>query len=111
MLPNSHNVYLHDTPRKSLFRRSKRDFSHGCIRVENPIGLAEYLLSAERGWTMEKIESEIRKGRSQSIVLPEPVPVYLVYFTSWVDDEGNIQFRDDVYGKDEELIRALLKTS
>lgn len=111
MLPNSHDVYLHDTPRKSLFRRSKRDFSHGCIRVENPIGLAEYVLSADPGWTREKIESEIRKGRSQSIVLQEPVPVYLVYFTSWVDDEGNIQFRDDVYGKDEELFRALLKTS
>jgi len=111
MLPNSYNVYLHDTPKKSLFRKSKRDFSHGCIRVENPIGLAEYVLSADQGWTREKVESEIRKGRSQSILLPEPMPVYLVYFTSWVDDEGNIQFRDDIYGKDEALYRALLKTS
>ncbi|MBI4228273.1 MAG: L,D-transpeptidase family protein, partial [Deltaproteobacteria bacterium] len=111
MLPNSYNVYLHDTPKKSLFRKSKRDFSHGCIRVENPIGLAEYVLSADPGWAREKIESEIRKGRPQSILLPEPMPVYLVYFTSWVDDEGNIQFRDDIYGKDEALYRALLKTS
>lgn len=111
MLPNDYNVYLHDTSQKNLFKKQRRDFSHGCIRVENPLGLAEYVLSTEPGWTMEKIESEIRKGKSQSIILPEPVPVYLVYFTAWVDDHGDIQFRDDVYGRDEALYQSLRRTS
>jgi murein L,D-transpeptidase YcbB/YkuD len=111
MLPNNYNVYLHDTSKKSLFKKQRRDFSHGCIRVENPIGLAQYVLSTEPGWTREKIESQIRKGKSQSIVLPEPIPVYLVYFTAWVDDHGNTQFRHDVYGRDLALDQALRKTS
>jgi L,D-transpeptidase YcbB len=111
MLPNEYNVYLHDTSQKNLFKKQRRDFSHGCIRVENPIGLAEYVLSAEPGWTKERIESEIRKGKSQSIILPEPVPVYLVYFTAWVDDQGDIQFRHDVYGRDEALYQSLRRTS
>jgi murein L,D-transpeptidase YcbB/YkuD len=111
MLPNNYNVYLHDTSKKSLFKKQRRDFSHGCIRVQNPIGLAEYVLSTEPGWTREKIESEIRTGKSQSIVLPRPIPVYLVYFTAWVDDQGDTQFRQDVYGRDEALEQALRKTS
>jgi murein L,D-transpeptidase YcbB/YkuD len=111
MLPNEYNVYLHDTSQKNLFKKQRRDFSHGCIRVENPIGLAEYVLSAEPGWTKERIESEIRKGKSQSIILPDPVPVYLVYFTAWVDDQGDIQFRHDVYGRDEALYQSLRRTS
>ena len=111
MLPNEYNVYLHDTSQKNLFKKQRRDFSHGCIRVENPIGLAEYVLSVEPGWTKERIESEIRKGKSQSIILPEPVPVYLVYFTAWVDDNGDIQFRRDVYGRDEALYESLRRTS
>jgi L,D-transpeptidase YcbB len=111
MLPNDYNVYLHDTSKKSLFKKQRRDFSHGCIRVENPIGLAEYVLSTEPGWTKERIESKIRKGKSQSIILPAPLPVYLVYFTAWVDDQGDIQFRHDVYGRDEALYQSLRKTS
>ncbi len=111
MLPNEYNVYLHDTSQKNLFKKQRRDFSHGCIRVENPIGLAEYVLSAEAGWTKERIESQIRKGKSQSIILPDPVPVYLVYFTAWVDDQGDIQFRHDVYGRDEALYQSLRRTS
>ena len=111
MLPNGYNVYLHDTSKKSLFKKQRRDFSHGCIRVENPIGLAQYVLSTEPGWTKEKIESEIRNGKSQSIILPQPIPVYLVYFTAWVDDQGDVQFRDDVYGRDGALYQALRETS
>lgn len=111
MLPNSYNVYLHDTSKKSLFKKQRRDFSHGCIRVENPLGLAEYVLSTEPGWTREKIESEIRKGKSQSIILPDAIPVYLVYFTAWVDDQGDVHFRHDVYGRDEALYQALRGTS
>lgn len=111
MLPNEYNVYLHDTSQKNLFKKQRRDFSHGCIRVENPLGLAEYVLSTEPGWTREKIEAEIRKGKSQSIILPEPIPVYLVYFTAWVDDQGDIQFRHDLYGRDKDLYNALRTAS
>ncbi|MGB7292696.1 MAG: L,D-transpeptidase family protein [Thermodesulfobacteriota bacterium] len=111
MLPNNYNVYLHDTSQKNLFKKQRRDLSHGCIRVENPLGLAEYVLSTEPGWTKERIESEIRKGKSQSIILPDPIPVYLVYFTAWVDDHGDVHFRHDVYGRDEALYQALRKTS
>jgi murein L,D-transpeptidase YcbB/YkuD len=111
MLPNHYNVYLHDTSQKNLFRKQRRDFSHGCIRIENPLGLAEYVLSGEPGWTKERIESEIRKGKSQSIVLPDPTPVFLVYFTAWVDDQEEIQFRHDVYGRDEALYQSLRRTS
>ena len=111
MLPNSYNVYLHDTSQKELFKKQRRDFSHGCIRVENPLGLAEYVLSTEPGWTKEKIESKIRTGKSQSIILPDPIPVYLVYFTAWVDDQGDVHFRQDVYGRDEALYQALRRTS
>lgn len=111
MLPNEHDVYLHDTSQKNLFKKHRRDLSHGCIRVENPLGLAEYVLSTEPGWTREKIESEIRKGKSQSIILPDPIPVYLVYFTAWVDDRGDVHFRHDVYGRDDALYQALRRTS
>lgn len=103
LFPNPYNVYLHDTPLKHLFKKAQRNFSHGCIRVEDPLSLAEFLLSSEPGWTKEKIQSGIKTGRSQSIQLSKPIPVYLFYFTSWVEDDGTIQFRKDIYGRDEEL--------
>ncbi|MGH7901766.1 MAG: L,D-transpeptidase family protein [Thermodesulfobacteriota bacterium] len=106
LFPNPYNVYLHDTPLKHLFKKAQRNFSHGCIRVEDPLGLANFLLSQETGWTKEEIQSQIKRGITQSIRLPEPIPVYLFYFTSWVEDDGTIQFRKDIYGRDKELERV-----
>ena len=108
MFPNAFNVYLHDTPSRSSFGRASRAFSHGCIRLEQPIELAEHLLSREDPtWTREKIEAAIAKGEEKGIVFKEPWPVHLVYWTVWVDDAGVVQFREDLYGRDAELAKAL----
>ncbi|HSE84021.1 MAG TPA: L,D-transpeptidase family protein [Thermodesulfobacteriota bacterium] len=107
MFPNQFSVYLHDTPFQYHFRRTKRIFSHGCIRVEKPLELAEYVLRQDPQWTREKIRAAIKKGVTQNVNLPEPIPVYLLYFTAWVDADGTVQFRDDIYERDKELDKAL----
>ncbi len=107
LFPNRFNVYLHDTPSRSLFSRSVRTFSHGCIRVEKPVDLAEYLLRDDPAWTREKIESVLGDGRERWIVVPRPLPVHLVYWTAWVDEAGVLQFRKDVYGRDRPLLEVL----
>jgi murein L,D-transpeptidase YcbB/YkuD len=100
MFPNDHGVYLHDTPSKELFNRSIRTYSHGCIRVEKPIDLAEYLLRGTEKWTRSAILDTIERKKEKSISLPEEIPVYIQYWTAWVDDEGTVQFRNDIYGYD-----------
>jgi murein L,D-transpeptidase YcbB/YkuD len=103
IFPNNFSVYIHDTPAKELFRKAKRNFSSGCIRIEHPVDLAEYLLrsdSNERKLTQEKIQATLDRGARQLIRLPKPIPVHIVYYTAWVDENGNIQFRDDIYGRD-----------
>lgn len=108
LLPNRFDVYLHDTPSRSLFSKTVRDFSSGCIRVEKPIELATYLLSrGNSNWTREKIEAAIDKKNEQAIPLAAPVPVHLMYWTMWVDEQDNVQFRDDLYGRDASLTQAL----
>jgi murein L,D-transpeptidase YcbB/YkuD len=107
MLPNAYSVYLHDTPERWLFQRAERILSSGCIRLANPVGLAEYLLSGETGWDREKILGEIEKGETRIVRLSRPVPVFMVYLTAWVDDRGIINYQRDVYGRDPPLIRAL----
>ncbi len=112
MFPNRFDVYLHDTPQRSLFKRTVRDFSHGCMRVEKPIDLAVYLLQDEANWSREKILAAIRKGRNQAVNLPAPVTVHIAYWTAWVDPDGTVQFRDDIYRYDSVLEAALgTKTS
>ncbi|MBM3239944.1 hypothetical protein FJZ31_26970 [Candidatus Poribacteria bacterium] len=109
LFPNQFNVYLHDTPSKSLFSRAVRAFSHGCIRIEKPIELAEYVLRGDEKWNREKILATIKKGRERTVQLPEPIPVYLLYCTVLVNEDGSIQFRDDLYGRDKELDKAFRK--
>jgi murein L,D-transpeptidase YcbB/YkuD len=107
MLPNSYAVYLHDTPERWLFDRAERILSSGCIRLANPIALAEYLLAGEAGWDRQRIMDAIEKGATRNVRLSRPIPVFLVYLTAWVDDRGVAHFQRDVYGRDSRLIRAL----
>jgi murein L,D-transpeptidase YcbB/YkuD len=99
VLPNSEDIYLHDTPTKRLFDLPVRIFSAGCVRVEDPLALAEWLL-ADAHWSVARLETEIASDRTRSIQIAEPVPVYLVYWTSWVTPDGAVQFRNDVYDRD-----------
>jgi murein L,D-transpeptidase YcbB/YkuD len=101
MLPNAHGVYLHDTPAKELFNKTVRTFSHGCIRIEKPVDLAEYVLRGSSEWTRDAILLAIERQKQQTIWLPEPLPVYIQYWTAWVDQEGTVQFRNDIYGYDQ----------
>lgn len=109
MFPNRFNIYLHDTPSKSLFSRSSRAFSHGCVRLQDPQRLAEILLGWDKGWTAHKISKMVNSGRNQAIFLDKKIPIYLTYFTAWVDDDGEVAFLDDVYGRDPALMRAFVE--
>jgi murein L,D-transpeptidase YcbB/YkuD len=107
LFPNRFDVYLHDTPSRSLFSRTVRSFSHGCIRVEKPIELAEYLLKDDPAWTPKRIAAVIARGKEAWVNIPHPLPVHLVYWTAWVDDAGTLQLRDDIYGRDKPLMGVL----
>ncbi|MEW6109053.1 MAG: L,D-transpeptidase family protein [Nitrospirota bacterium] len=109
MFPNRFNVYLHDTPYKALYEKKVRTFSHGCIRIEKPIELAEYLLKGDPNWSREKILAAIDEKTTRNIPIPEPIKVYILYLTAWVDEYGVLQFRDDIYGRDRVLYKALRK--
>lgn len=103
MFPNKFNVYLHDTPDRELFDHNVRTFSSGCVRVEKPLDLAQRIL-AEDGMPPAEVASRFNGAPDQTIALDNPVPVYLGYWTAWVDDAGRLVFADDVYGRDEELL-------
>lgn len=107
MFPNRFAVYLHDTPSRYMFQKNQRDFSSGCIRIEKPIDLAAYVLAGDPKWTREKVLSAIESGESRIVWLPEPIPVHVLYWTAWVDGEGAVQFRRDIYGRDGPLDQAL----
>lgn len=107
LFPNEHNIYLHDTPSKSLFAESKRAFSHGCIRIQEPVRLAKYLLKDDPEWTDEKIEAAMNQDKEQQVSLKERIPVFIAYFTSWVDASGKLHFREDIYKHDEKLAAIL----
>jgi murein L,D-transpeptidase YcbB/YkuD len=100
MFPNEYNVYLHDTPADSLFARATRSFSHGCVRVEDPVRLAEYLLRGQHDWPKEKIAEAMEAGEERTVKLADPLPVYLGYWTAWITADG-VRFTDDVYGIDD----------
>jgi murein L,D-transpeptidase YcbB/YkuD len=100
VFPNAFGVYLHDTPAEGLFARPRRAFSHGCIRVEQPVALARWVLSGLPRWTPAAIQTAMRSGRERSLALPEPIPVYVTYQTVGLDEDGAVMFWPDVYGHD-----------
>jgi murein L,D-transpeptidase YcbB/YkuD len=100
-MPNRFDVYLHDTPARSLFRRPVRTSSHGCIRVERALDLAAYVLGrGPEPWSRSMLEGAIASGRGQRIGLLRPLPVYILYWTALAGEDGALQFRQDVYGRD-----------
>jgi len=107
VMPNDFQVYLHDTPTKDLFDRSRRDASHGCIRVSDPVALARFLLRDQPGWTEEKIREAMNAGEPVRVNLRTPVPVFIVYATAIARENGDVYFYPDVYGHDAALTRAL----
>jgi len=107
IFPNRFAVYLHDTPTRHLFQREVRSFSSGCVRLEKPLELARYLLQDDPDWSREDLEDAIRSGKRRVVPLSTPVPVHLLYWTVWAGAGEAVEFRPDVYGRDELLDRAL----
>ncbi len=107
IFPNPYNIYFHDTPAKALFSRQQRAFSHGCMRLQKPVDLAVYLLRNDTSWTKTKILDAMNLGTEKWVTLKNPLSVYIVYFTSWVDADGLLHFRNDVYGHDTRMAEHL----
>ena len=111
MFPNEHAVYLHDTPGRALFASARRDFSHGCVRVEQPMRLAELVMGgAASGWSLGRLEGMLGKAE-RTVPLPHTIPIHLEYFTEFVDDSGALQDREDVYGIARRVAGAMTRTS
>lgn len=109
LFPNNYNIYLHDTPAKSLFSQNQRAFSHGCIRLAEPRRLATYLLRNDERWTPEKMDKAMKAGKETWVTLEKTIPVFIGYFTAWESSEGLLHFRDDVYGHDGKLASRLFR--
>jgi len=107
IFPNPYFVYFHDTPSKSLFDRSDRAFSHGCIRTENPLDLAELLLADKEGWDRARIDKVIKSEKMTTVTLAEPMTVFLLYWTADPQPDGAVHFRNDVYSRDARIIEGL----
>ncbi|MBM20864.1 MAG: peptidoglycan-binding protein [Stappia sp.] len=106
MFPNKFNIYIHDTPAKALFSRAQRSFSHGCIRAEDPFALGGVLLSRD-GWDKQKLMSVRDTDKRRVIKLKDPIPVHLTYLTAWVNKDGSVHFRRDIYDRDTVLAKAI----
>ena len=107
MFPNKFDVYLHDTPGRWLFNETKRSFSSGCIRIEKPIELAAYLLGGDVEWNRDKILAAINSSKTQIVWIPKPIAIHILYWTAWVDGDGTVHFRDDIYERDSPVDEAL----
>jgi murein L,D-transpeptidase YcbB/YkuD len=107
IFPNEFSIYLHDTPTRELFNMTKRTFSSGCIRIEEPIELAAYLLQENTTWDLEKLITAVNSRKTEIIILPDPINIHILYWTAWVDQDGTINFRDDIYKRDSQLNIAL----
>jgi len=106
MFPNQHAVYLHDTPLRSLFNRDVRAFSHGCVRVDDPMAFADAVLQGDPEWTVPKLQAMFG-GDEKRVDIATHLKVHLAYFTAFVDDGGKLQIRDDIYGHIQAIKKAL----
>jgi L,D-transpeptidase YcbB len=114
VMPNTMNIYLHDTPDHSLFSKSYKALSHGCVRLSDPARLAEYLLAGEHSWDLASIRKAMGSHRPTRVILQKQYPVYLEYYTAWVDENGQVNFREDIYGHDkrqELMMKQVLPTA
>lgn len=109
IFPNKDDVYLHDTPANALFSKSRRDFSHGCVRVEKPQLLAEFALKNQEGWDKELIKQALETPKTRRVLLKQPIPVLFFYTTTFFDQYDNLKFYSDIYGHDNVLLEALTK--
>jgi murein L,D-transpeptidase YcbB/YkuD len=107
LFPNSFNIYFHDTPAKSLFEKDKRAYSHGCIRLKEPEKFANYVLRNQPEWTPEKISEAMNSGNEKYVKVKDPIPVVITYYTAWVDENGRLNFREDIYGHDASLAEKM----
>ncbi len=107
LFPNSFNIYFHDTPSKSFFEKDKRAYSHGCIRLAEPEKMANYLLQNKSGWDAGRINEAMNAGVEKFVKLDKPVPVIITYYTAWVDENGRLNFRDDIYSHDKKLAQKM----
>jgi murein L,D-transpeptidase YcbB/YkuD len=107
IFPNPHFVFLHDTPSKALFERLDRSFSSGCIRTENPLELAELLLDDPEKWNQEAIQAVLDAKQTRTVYLPEPIPVLLLYWTVFPEDDWQLRFLGDIYKRDGRILEAL----
>jgi murein L,D-transpeptidase YcbB/YkuD len=107
MFPNEFNVYLHSTPSQAAFSREERALSHGCVRVERPVELAEFVLKDDPAWNRAAIEAAMNAGEPRTVNLKRPIWVFILYGTAFVDEQGAVHFYRDVYGHDATLDAAL----
>jgi L,D-transpeptidase YcbB len=110
LFPNSFDIYFHDTPSKSLFKKDKRAYSHGCIRLSDPAKMANYLLRDNAQWNAEKIDEAMNSGKEKYVKLPKAIPVLITYYTAWVGDDGLLHFADDIYDHDKNLVKKMFTT-
>ena len=112
LFPNNYDIYLHDTPNHELFNVSSRSFSHGCIRIAEPKKFAQYLLRSDTAttWKSNVIDSSMHLQKERWVTLQKTIPVFIVYFTAWVDKNGLLNFRKDIYGHDEKMSEKLFVT-
>jgi L,D-transpeptidase YcbB len=103
LFPNSFNIYFHDTPAKSLFDKDKRAYSHGCIRLSDPVKMANYVLKDNAEWNAESIDSAMNSKEEKYAKVKKPIPVLITYYTAWVDENGLLHFADDIYGHDKNI--------
>jgi len=107
MFPNRHDIYMHDTPQRELFEQSRRTFSHGCMRVQNPERLAELVLAEDKGWSAEQVRSLLAQGYNNEVQLTHEIPVHVTYFTAVAGEGGQVSYYGDVYGYDSRMSAAL----
>jgi murein L,D-transpeptidase YcbB/YkuD len=100
LFPNSFDIFFHDTPAKDLFEKDQRAFSHGCIRLHDAGKMAAYLLRDDKEWTAERVNKAMNSKKEQWVKLKKAVPVAITYYTAWVDADGKLNFRNDIYGHD-----------